>query len=201
MEIERYYTKDEILERYLNLIYFGSGAYGVEAAAHTYFGTDVGHLSIGQAAMLAGLPAAPSDYSPYVNLAHAKERQYHVLERMAASKFITVDVSRVDAGDAPLGLIGERGQGLTSYAYPYFTTYAITEVQKQFGQQATYEGGLDVYTSLDPKLQKLAEDAVNWGVSQSIWPRASAATRRRSSRSVPRRARFLPWSAARVGSR
>ena len=86
IEIERYYTKDEILERYLNLIYFGSGAYGVEAAAHTYFGTDVGQLTLGQAAMLAGLPAAPSDYSPYVNLAHAKERQHHVLDRMVDAR-------------------------------------------------------------------------------------------------------------------
>ncbi len=85
IEIERYYTKDEILERYLNLIYFGSGAYGVEAAAHTYFGTDVGRLSLGQIAMLAGLPAAPSDYSPYVNLEHAKQRQHHVLQRMVDS--------------------------------------------------------------------------------------------------------------------
>ncbi len=67
MEIERYYTKDEILERYLNLIYLGSGAYGVDAAAHTYFGRGVAHVDLGQAAMLAGLVAAPSDYSPYVN--------------------------------------------------------------------------------------------------------------------------------------
>jgi penicillin-binding protein 1A len=64
IEIERYYTKDEILERYLNIIYFGSGAYGIEAAAHTYFGTDVSHLTIGQAAMLAGMPAAPSRTRP-----------------------------------------------------------------------------------------------------------------------------------------
>ena len=89
IEIERYYTKDEILERYLNIIYFGSGAYGIEAAAHTYFGTDVSHLTIGQAAMLAGLPAAPSDYSPFVNLPRATERQQHVLDRMVASDFIT----------------------------------------------------------------------------------------------------------------
>ena len=89
IEIERYFTKDEILERYLNLIYFGAGAYGVQAAAHTYFGTDVGNLNAGQAALLAGLPAAPSDYSPYVSLGHARERQAHVLDRMAAAGFLT----------------------------------------------------------------------------------------------------------------
>ena len=74
IEIERYYTKDEILERYLNIIYFGSGAYGIQAAAHTYFGTDVGRLTIGQAAMLAGLPAAPSDYSPFASLERARNQ-------------------------------------------------------------------------------------------------------------------------------
>ncbi len=167
MQIERSYTKDEILERYLNLIYFGSGAYGVEAAAHTYFGTDVGRLSIPQAAILAGLPAAPSDYSPYVSLARAKDRQFHVLERMAARHFITSSQARL-AESAPLHLIGERRTGLTSYGYPYFTTYAIDQIAKQFGTQATYEGGLDVYTTLDTRMQKLAEEAVNWGVGRSV---------------------------------
>src|SRR5579884_1546606 len=114
IEIERYYTKDEILERYLNLIYLGAGAYGVEAAAHTYFGTDVGHLSLAQAAMLAGLPAAPSDYSPFVDLTRAKERQRHVLERMVASGYITSAQAHA-AEDAPLGLIAERPTGLQSY--------------------------------------------------------------------------------------
>src|SRR5580658_9505120 len=89
MEIERYYTKDEILERYLNLIYLGSGAYGVEAASHTYFGETAEHLTLAQAAILAGLPAAPSDYSPYVNLKRSRERQEHVLERMVSAEFIT----------------------------------------------------------------------------------------------------------------
>ncbi len=166
-EIERYYTKDEILERYLNLIYFGAGAYGVEAAAHTYFGTGVSHLSIAQAAMLAGLPAAPSDYSPYVNRQRAMERQRHVLERMYASGYISqaqLDVAQ----EAPLGLMSERLTGLQSFAYPYFTTYATHVLETTFGAQAVYEGGLEVNTTLDPRLQKLAQDAVNWGVSHAV---------------------------------
>jgi penicillin-binding protein 1A len=165
IEIERYYTKDEILERYLNIIYFGSGAYGIQAAAHTYFGTDVDHLTIGQAAMLAGLPAAPSDYSPFVSLDRARERQAHVLDRMVASGFITQD--QADGERArPLGLIAEKTDGLQSYKYPYFTTYVTHLLEAQFGTQATFEGGLQVYTTLDPRMQQAAEDAVNWGISQ-----------------------------------
>ena len=94
MEIERYYTKDEILERYLNIIYLGAGAYGVDAAAHTYFGKGVEKLSVGQAAMLAGVVAAPSDYSPFANMDLARDRQRHVLDRMVESGYITPEPSR-----------------------------------------------------------------------------------------------------------
>jgi len=167
MEIERFYTKDEILERYLNLIYFGSQAYGVEAAAHTYFGKSVQKLSIGQAALLAGLPAAPSDYSPYVDLQHAKARQAHVLDRMVAAGYITQEQA-AEAYAAPLQLAGERSPGVQGYAYPYFTTYAINQLEQTFGKQATYEAGLQVDTTLDPHLQKLAQDAINWGVQSAI---------------------------------
>ena len=166
IEIERYYTKDEILERYLNLIYLGAGAYGVEAAAHTYFGTDVGHLSLAQAAMLAGLPAAPSDYSPFVDLTRAKERQRHVLERMVASGYITSAQAHA-AEDAPLGLIAERPTGLQSYRYPYFTTYVTHILERTFGSRATFESGLEVYTTLDPRIQDEAQEAVDWGLAQA----------------------------------
>jgi penicillin-binding protein 1A len=166
IEIERYYTKDEILERYLNLIYFGSGAYGIEAAAHTYFGTDVQHLTVAQAAMLAGLPAAPSDYSPYVSLERAKQRQAHVLERMAQAGYLTPEQARADAA-RPVGLIGERPQGLQSYRDPYFTTYAESVLESQFGTAATFEGGLQVYTTLDPAMQQAAEEAINWGIGRA----------------------------------
>ena len=165
IEIERYYTKDEILERYLNIIYFGSGAYGIEAAAHTYFGTDVSHLTIGQAAMLAGLPAAPSDYSPFVNLPRAIERQHHVLDRMVASDFISQEQEDAERAK-PLGLIHERPTGLQSYKYPYFTTYVTHLLEAQFGTQATFEGGLQVYTTMDPAIQKAAQEAVDWGITQ-----------------------------------
>ncbi len=166
IEIERYYTKDEILERYLNLIYLGSGAYGVQAAAHTYFGTDVGNLSLGQAAMLAGIVPAPSDYSPYVNLDLAKQRQHHVLERMLANGFITREQAESAEADS-INLVGERPDGLQSYKYPYFTTYVVHRLNETFGTQATFEGGLSVDTTLDPKMQQIAQNAIDWGLAQA----------------------------------
>lgn len=164
IEIERYYTKDEILERYLNLIYLGSGSYGVQAAAHTYFGTDVSRLTLGQAAMLAGIVPAPSDYSPYVNLDLARERERHVLDRMVANGFVTRDQAN-DAMAQPIDLIGERPAGLQSYRFPYFTTYVVHKLDDTFGTQATFEGGLTVDTTLDPAMQELAQKTVDWGVA------------------------------------
>ncbi len=163
IEIERYYTKDEILERYLNLIYLGSGAYGVGAAAHTYFGRGADSLTLGQAAMLAGLIAAPSDYSPYVNLPLARERELHVLGRMVESGYITQ--AQADAAyQAPLQLSGLRPPGLQGYRDPWFTTYVVDQLEKTFGKAATYEGGLQVFTTIDPRMEEIAQSAVDWGV-------------------------------------
>ncbi len=167
IEIERYYTKDEILERYLNIIYLGAGAYGVDAAAHTYFGRSVDTLTLSQAAMLAGIVAAPSDYSPFVNLDLARERQRHVLDRMVESGYVTRAEAN-DAYDGPLGLIPQRPEGLQGYRYPYFTTYAIAQLQKIFGANGVDSGGLQVYTTVDARLQRLAQEAVTWGVGQAI---------------------------------
>lgn len=167
IEIERYYTKDEILERYLNIIYLGAGAYGVDAAAHTYFGRSVEALSVGQAAMLAGIVAAPSDYSPFVNLDLARDRQRHVLDRMAESGYVSQAEANA-AYDAPLGLIAQRPEGLQGYRYPYFTTYAIAQLLKLFGANGVDSGGLQVYTTMDERLQKLAQEAVTWGVHQAV---------------------------------
>jgi len=167
MEIERYYTKDEILERYLNIIYLGAGAYGVDAAAHTYFGRGVEKLTLAQAAMLAGVVAAPSDYSPFANMELARDRQRHVLDRMAESGYISQ--SEADAAyDAPLELISQRAPGLQGYGSPYFTTYAIAQLQKLFGSDAVEEGGLQVYTTLDPRMEKIAQEAVTWGVQTAV---------------------------------
>jgi penicillin-binding protein 1A len=167
MEIERYYTKDEILERYLNMVYLGVGAYGVDAAAHTYFGRSVEDLTLPQAAMLAGVIAAPSDYSPFANLALAKQREDHVLDRMVDSGYITRSQAR-RAKAEPLELIAERPTGLQSYRYPWYTTYVIAQLEKIFGKDAVEEGGLQVYTALDPKMEEEAQEAVDWGVRTAI---------------------------------
>ncbi len=167
MEIDRLYTKDEILERYLNIIYLGAGAYGVDAAAHTYFGRDIGKVTLGQAAMLAGVVAAPSDYSPFSSLTLARERQRHVLERMAANGYITAAQASAAAA-APVGLIAPRPPGLQGYRYPWFTTYAIARLEKIFGKDAVEEGGLQVQTTLDPRMERLAQSAVSWGVREAL---------------------------------
>lgn len=164
IEIERNYSKDEILERYLNLVYFGAGAYGVQAAAHAYFGTDVSRLTLPQAAMLAGLIAAPSLYSPYNNPATAKDRQQHVLDRMVANGFITRQQAQ-EAAAEDLKFSGAPDNGIQSYRYPYFTTYVIAQLVKQFGYERIYHGGLTVYTTLSPKLEEIAQKAVTQGVA------------------------------------
>ncbi len=167
IEIERFYTKDEILERYLNIIYLGSGAYGVDAAAHTYFGRSVDKLTLPQAAMLAGVVAAPSVYSPLVNLGLARDRERHVLDRMVESGDVTS--AQADAAfDEPLDLVSERIPGLQGYRNPYFTTYAIAQLEHLFGSTAVEEGGLAVYTTLDQRMQNIAQEAVAWGVHQAI---------------------------------
>jgi len=167
IEIERFYTKDEILERYLNIIYLGAGAYGVDAAAHTYFGHGVDALTPAQAAMLAGIVAAPSDYSPFSNLDLARERERHVLDRMVESGYLSA--AQADAAyDAPLGLISQRPAGLQGYRYPYFTTYAIAQLERTFGKSVVEEGGLQVDTTLDERMQQIAQEAVTWGVHQAI---------------------------------
>jgi penicillin-binding protein 1A len=167
IEIERYYTKDEILERYLNIIYLGAGAYGVDAAAHTYFGRSVTMLTLAQAAMLAGIVAAPSDYSPFSNLDLARDRERHVLDRMVESGYVT-QAEAEDAYDAPLGLISQQPAGLQGYRFPYFTTYAIAQLDRLFGKSTVEEGGLQVDTTLDTHMQRIAQEAVTWGVHQAI---------------------------------
>ncbi|MFY9718920.1 MAG: transglycosylase domain-containing protein, partial [Candidatus Cybelea sp.] len=167
IEIERYYTKDEILERYLNIIYLGAGAYGVDAASHTYFGRGVESLTLAQAAMLAGVVAAPSVYSPFADMGLARERQRHVLDRMVENGDITSE--QADAAfDEPLGLVTQRVPGLQGYRYPYFTTYAIAQLERIFGANAVEEGGLSVYTTLDQHMQDVAQEAVTWGVQHAV---------------------------------
>ncbi|MCD6310180.1 MAG: PBP1A family penicillin-binding protein, partial [Candidatus Eremiobacteraeota bacterium] len=164
-EIEKRLSKREILELYINQIYFGSGAYGIQAAARTYFNKDVSKLTLPEAALLAGLPAAPSIYSPYENPKLAKRRQVLVLNRMVEVGFI----SRKKANEAAREKLEfkSRKTQFQTLTYPYFTTYVLHDLlSRNYDEDLLYRGGLDIYTTMNPRLQRLAEKAVKWGVNE-----------------------------------
>ncbi|HTU00976.1 MAG TPA: transglycosylase domain-containing protein, partial [Candidatus Sulfotelmatobacter sp.] len=158
-EIEQRYSKDKILEMYLNAIYFGGGAYGIEAAARTYFSKSVGELTLPEAALLAGLPKAPSTYSPFTDLARARERRNVVLSRMAAEGHLAPGQAQ-HAMRQPVTLApffkarGEVG---------YFMDFIRKELEPKYGR-ALARGGLKIYSTLDLELQRQAMQAVRAGV-------------------------------------
>jgi 1A family penicillin-binding protein len=154
MELTRRYSKDQILEMYMNQISYGNRAYGIEAAAETYFGKPAKDLTLPEASLLAGLPQAPSFYDPYTNLQAAKERQSYVLDQMVRTGAITPQ-QREAAAAAPLNLVAANQTG--TQEAPHFVTYVRQLVEQQFGTEALYREGLQVTTSLDLDLQHLAE--------------------------------------------
>ncbi|MEW5761989.1 MAG: penicillin-binding protein 1A [Bacillota bacterium] len=158
VQLERHYTKDEIFAMYLNRIYFGEGAWGIGAAAKTYFNKDVGDLTLGEAALLAGLPQAPSFYSPYRNPQAALARRSTVLRLMVEQGFLAPEEAE-RAGREPLRLKNGMARE-EKYAYPYFVDYVIQELGKKYGEAVLYRGGLRIYTTLDPRAQEAAERAV-----------------------------------------
>ncbi|MBF0160815.1 MAG: transglycosylase domain-containing protein, partial [Magnetococcales bacterium] len=161
LRIEREFTKEEILELYVNQIYLGAGAYGVGAAARIYFDRDVSELTLGQMAMLAGLPKAPNHYSPWRYPDNAQKRQRLVLNRMAEVGFITQ--AEADAAAAePLGLA--RPQEPLESVAPHYLEHVRRMILGDWGEGQLYKGGLDVYTPLDPVLQRHAQDAVRQGL-------------------------------------
>jgi penicillin-binding protein 1A len=160
-KMELILSKEEILELYLNQIYFGQGAYGVVAAAQTYFGKSLSELTLGEAAMLAGLPKSPNNYSPYKNLERARKRQEHVLTRMEEAGFITLE-QRLDALAKPLLL---RRPGAEQVA-PYFIEYVRQHLVARYGETMVYKGGLEIFTTLNVEMQKAAERALNRGLRE-----------------------------------
>ncbi len=167
VEIERRLTKEEILERYLNQVYFGNGAYGVEMASRLFFGKGVRDLILPEAAFLAGVIQAPSRYSPFDNFQGAKRRQEVVLDRMAELGYISR--AQAEAAKAtPLRLsAGPRNAGLVGVRAPYFVSYILPFLVERYGEEAVYSGGLQVYTTLDPRLQALAQQVVTQGVEEA----------------------------------
>ncbi|MEJ2656853.1 MAG: PBP1A family penicillin-binding protein [Desulfobacterales bacterium] len=160
-QIERRYTKDEILELYLNQVYFGSGAYGVESAARIYFGKSVSDLNLPECALLAGLPRSPSRYSPLVDEDLAIKRRNVVLKQLKDTGVITSSAYDT-AKEIPLHL---AKQDKASVKAPYFIEYVKKFLENTIGSSRLYKEGLTVVTTLDFKMQKIAEIAVEKGLS------------------------------------
>ncbi len=158
--IEKKLSKDEILYLYLNQIYLGDGAYGVEAAAQTYFGRGVSTLTVAEGALLAGLAQAPSRYSPRGHIDKARARQRYVLRRMAEVGFLDKDTAE-RAYDARLALAPPST--FRSKA-AYFIEHIRNYLQEKYGPDAMYRSGFRIYTTIDGRLQEAAYDALTQGV-------------------------------------
>lgn len=158
-KLEQVSSKDKILEMYLNTIYYGEGAYGAEAAAKTFFAKSAKDLTLSESAVLAGLPQQPSRLSPFDNLEGAVARRNTVLRRMLSNEKITQ--AEYDAAIAePVIPVRTDEPANGVYSAPYFVAHVKKELQQQFTAATVFKGGLDVYTTLDTRLQKAAEDAV-----------------------------------------
>jgi penicillin-binding protein 1A len=156
LKIERAYSKDEILEMYLNQIYFGSGAYGVEAASREFFGKSVKELSVGEAALLAGLPKNPRDYSPLYHIDRALKRRGVVLQAMVSDgKLTRAEADSLDK--TPVTIAKESSSGPRG---AYFLEYVRQYLENRYGADRIYHDGLKVYTTLDPYLERVAEDSM-----------------------------------------
>lgn len=162
IKIEKSLSKEEILELYLNRIYLGHGAYGVEMASRIYFGKSARNLNLSESALLAGLIKAPSLYSPYNNIILAKERQRTVLQRMEEEGFIKSS-EREKAERQPIHLATLRG-GLE--VNNYFIEYIRRYLEEKYGEDMVYKGGLKVYTTLDRKTQIAAARALQAGLRE-----------------------------------
>jgi penicillin-binding protein 1A len=161
--LERGFSKEEILTLYLNNIYLGNGAYGVEAAAESYFNERIEQLNLAEIAMMAGLVKAPSRYSPVNNLKRAKERQAYVLSRMSDLGFISQE-QKEKALRIPIK-IQPKGSAYFSKA-PYFTELIRQQVERKYGKEKLYQEGLRIYTTLDLSLQSVAQKSVEMGLKE-----------------------------------
>lgn len=161
-KIDRYLTKEEILTLYLNHIYLGHGTYGIEAASQGYFGKSARHLTLTEASLLAGLPKAPSAYSPFSSMERARQRQVYVLDRMLEDGYITKK-KRDMALAAPVHLRSVRPKDKVA---AYFIETVRRYIQEKYGSDMLYKEGLEVYTTLDLSMQKHARDAVERGLRE-----------------------------------
>jgi penicillin-binding protein 1A len=162
--LEKQYTKEEILNMYMNYVYFGNGLYGIEAAALGYFGIPAKDLDVAQAAMIVGVLPAPSAYNPYVDLEQATEQQQLVLRKMVRNHYLTQKQADTAAAEK---LTLKNGMRSPYGSIGWFVDYVKSIVQDQYGAEMLYQGGLRIYTTIDPKLQEAALSAV-----QKVWDQA-----------------------------
>ncbi len=173
LKLARRYSKHQILDMYLNTVYFGDGAFGVTAAANAYFDEAPSQLTLAQASILAGLPQAPSLYDPYVNPKLAKVRQREVLAEMVKYGAITSAQAR-QAYQAPLNLKpGTLASSNNSYPYPWFMYTLLSQVLAHPGQyhisnELLYHGGLKIYTTLNPTVYNIAQNAVTYWMNHNF---------------------------------
>jgi penicillin-binding protein 1A len=162
-------TKDQILSRYLNEVYFGHGSYGIQAAALTYFGVPAHELTVAQAATLAGVIAAPSQFDPMTHPRHARMRRDYVLHRMVADGYLSARREhQLVARPIHVSPLPQRVDSA-----PYFMNYVTQELNQRFGVNRTLSGGLRVQTTLDPRLQRAADAAVRSHLSTPGDPSAA----------------------------
>lgn len=193
VEIERQYPKDKILELYCNQVYFGHGAYGIEAAAQTYFKKSATDVTLAEAAILAGLPNAPNRFSPIIDQARARRRRAHVLARMLDEGFVTrAQADEANAAPFEEGLF-TRAQAVA----PYFVEYVRQQLEEKYGAYALYNSGLKVYTTLNLDMQRAAEAALVGGLreldkARGFRPPKADAGRSRVGPYTPRVGDILP---------
>jgi 1A family penicillin-binding protein len=162
-KIEKYLTKEEILFLYLNQIYLGYGAYGIAAAAENYFGKTLEELNIAESALLAGLPQAPSKYSPHHNPQQAKKRQVYILNRMVEEGFISSNEA-LKAAQTPYFIRSKEKPSIDKA--PHFVEYVRRYLEEKYGKDALYKNGLQVFTSVDLHSQKIAQEALESGLKE-----------------------------------
>jgi penicillin-binding protein 1A len=155
LQIERTFTKNEILEMYLNLIYFGHGAYGVVSASEMYFNKDVADLSLAESALLAGIPRRPYYYSPFINIESSLNRKNVILKRMYDLGYI--DESEYQQARDEVITFSHNRENIE--IAPHFSSYIRTQLLEQYGVNMVFKGGLKIYTTLDLELQRKAQEA------------------------------------------
>ena len=186
--IDKVFSKEEILYLYLNQIYLGHGAYGVAAAAENYFGKSVSDLDLAESAMLAGLPQAPSRYSPFRYPRRAKERQVYVLQRMVSEGFIDQETAEA-AISTDLDIHPRKNWYIDEV--PFYTEHVRRELEERYGSETLYTGGLEIYTAVDVDMQKSAKACGHWINGRGTAAPSCGFTPRRSNR-LPPNSRWSP---------